>query len=178
MNRQQKKETVEVLRKKFEESNFFYLTDSSTLTVEEVNDFRRLCFEKGIEMKVVKNSLAIKALEAIEDDSRNFNELHEALKGPTAILFTDTANSPAKLIEEFRKSHDRPVLKAAYIDTSVFKGDDKIKELASLKSREELIGDVILLLQSPAKNLISALKSGGQTISGLLKALEERGGDA
>ena len=124
-------------------------------------------------MKVVKNTLAQKALEAAPED-KNYAELYESLKGPTAIMFTETAKHPAAIIKEFRGDNERPIIKAAYIGSSIYVGDDRITELSKLKSKEELVGDIIGLLQSPAKNLISALKSGGTTISGLLKALEQR----
>ncbi len=129
---------------------------------------------KGCKHAGCKNTLAQKALEAVE--GKDFEELYGSLKGPTAIMFTETANVPARIIEEFRETHERPILKAAYIDTSVYVGDDQLKALAALKSKEELIGEIITILQSPAKNVISALKSGGSTISGLLKALENREG--
>ena len=173
MTRAEKTTAIAELKEKFSNNSFFYLTDSSTLTVEQVNNLRRLCFEKGVEMKVVKNTLAIKALQDAPEE-KGYEQLYDSLKGPTAIMFTETANVPAKIIEEFRKEHKRPVLKAAYIDTSVFIGDDQVKALAALKSKEELIGEIIGLLQSPAKTVISSLKSGGSTIMGLLKALEER----
>lgn len=175
MTKADKAAAIEALKDKFSNVSYFYLTDASTLTVEQINNFRRLCFEKGVEMKVVKNTLAQKALEAFEAD-KNYDALYESLKGPTAILFTETANVPARVLKDFRKQSDqqRPILKAAYIDTAVYVGDDQIESLSKLKSKEELIGDIIALLQSPAKNVVSALQSGGQTISGLLKALEER----
>lgn len=173
MTRTEKTAVIEHLKGKFAETDFFYITDASQLTVERVNNLRRLCFEKGVEMKVVKNTLARKALEAA-DDSKNYSELYEALKGPTAIMFTDTANAPARLIKEFRKKEDRPFIKAAYIDSSVYLGDDQIETLAKLKSKEELLGELIGLLQSPIRNVMGALSSGGQTIMGLLKTLEER----
>jgi large subunit ribosomal protein L10 len=175
MTRAEKTATIEALKEKFKDVNFFYITDSSTLTVEEVNNFRRLCFEKGIEMKVIKNTLLKKAFDAISDE-RNFEEIYEALKGPTAILFTDTANAPARIIKKFRADHEKPVLKAAYIDSDIFFGDDQIETLSKLKSKEELIGEVINLLESPARSVIAALDSGGQTIVNLLTALEEREG--
>ena len=176
MTRDQKVAVVEELKEKFDQNAFFYITDSSTLTVEKINKLRGLCYEKGVEMRVVKNTLAIKALEAASED-KNYGDLVQALKGPTALMFSEVANVPARLIEDFRKDDggERPILKAAYIDTAVYIGDDRLKELAKLKSKEELIGEVIGLLQSPAKNVISALNSSGQTIMGLLKALEERG---
>lgn len=173
MTRDNKVQAVEQLKEKLSSAAHFYIADSSALTVEEVNKLRGLCYEKGVEIKVVKNSLVQKAMQAVGEDGR-YDELYGALKGPTSLMFSEVANSPAKIIEEFRKSHDKPVLKAAYIDSSIYLGDDAVKELAALKSKEELIGDVIMLLQSPAKNLISALQSGGQTLSGLLKSLEER----
>lgn len=173
MTRAEKSTAIEELKEKFGNSTFFYLTDASTLTVEEVNNLRRLCYDKGVEMKVVKNTLAVKAMKDAPED-KGYAELYQALKGPTAIMFTEVANVPAKLIEEFRKSSERPILKAAYIDTAVYIGDDQLKALTQLKSKEDLIGEIIMLLQSPAKNVISALKSGGSTIAGLLKTLENR----
>lgn len=173
MTKAEKAAAIEGLKDKFSNVSYFYLTDASTLTVEQVNKFRRLCFEKGIEMKVVKNTLAQKALESFPSD-KNYDALYESLKGPTAILFTEAANVPAKVLKEFRRESEKPILKAAYIDTAIYIGDDQIDPLTKLKSKEELIGEVIGLLQSPAKNVISALQSGGQTISGLLKTLEER----
>lgn len=174
MTKSEKFAVVDELKEKFENNSNFYVTDSSTLTVAEVNDLRSICFEKGIEMRVVKNTLVKKALESFPEE-KNYAELYDTLKGPTALMFCETANVPAKVIEEFRKTHERPVLKAAYIDTSVYVGDDQVKALTALKSREELIGEIVGLLQSPAKNVISALKSGGSTIAGILQTLEERG---
>jgi large subunit ribosomal protein L10 len=173
MTRSDKASAIEQLKEKFSTSEFFYVADSSALTVDDVNKLRALCFEKGVEMQVVKNTLAVKALEQL-DEGDKYTDLKNVLKGPSTILFADVANTPAKVIKEFRKSHDKPVLKAAYIDSDIYVGDDQVDSLAALKSRDELIGDVILLLQSPIKNVVSGLKSGGQTISGLLKALEER----
>ena len=172
MTRTEKSNQIAVLKEKFSNSSFFYLTDSSTLTVEQVNELRGLFYAKGIEMQVVKNTLAKKALESLEQEG--YAPLYDALKGPTAILFTDVANAPARIIEEFRKTAERPLLKAAYIDTDVYFGDEQLKTLASLKSKEELVGEIISLLQSPAKNVISALKSGGSTLAGLVKTLQER----
>ena len=173
MTREEKFALVEELKGKFDQSQFFYVTDSSTLTVEQTTSLRKLCFENGVEMKVVKNTLVKKALESFPEE-RGYEKIYDALKGPTAIMFTETSNSPAKLIKEFRSTHEKPVLKAAYIDTDVYVGDDQIEVLAKLKSKEELIGEIVTLLQSPAKNVISALQSGGSTIAGLVKALEER----
>ncbi|MEL6636771.1 MAG: 50S ribosomal protein L10 [Bacteroidota bacterium] len=174
MTRAEKTAAIDQLKEKFGNSAFFYLTDSSTLTVEQVSKLRRMCFEKGVEMKVVKNTLARKALESAPEE-KNYAGLYDSLKGPTAILFTETANLPARIIDEFRADDDdMPQLKAAYIDTDVYVGNDQVKTLKDLKSKEDLIGDVILLLQSPAKNVLGALQSGGNTLTGLLKALGER----
>ena len=175
MTRLEKENAIAELKEKFDNNNFFYLTDSSTLSVADVNDLRRKCFEHGVEMKVVKNTLARNALESAPEE-KEYAGLYDSLKGPTALLFTSTANIPAKIIEEFRKSKktDRPILKAAYIDYAVFVGDDQLKALANIKSKEELIGEIVALLQSPMKNVVGALKSGGNTLAGLVKALEER----
>lgn len=173
MNREEKTATIEALKEKLSGVDYFYLADSSTLTVEQINKFRGMCFEKGVEMKVVKNTLIKKALEAAPE-GKNYADLYQALKGHTAILFTETANTPAKLIKEFRGDDEKPELKAAYIESDVYLGDDQLDALASLKSKDDLLAEVITLLQSPAKNVIGSLKSGGQTIAGLLKALEER----
>lgn len=175
MTRTEKQNTVEVLKEKFSNSEYFYVTDASTLTVEEINKLRGMLFEKGIEMRVVKNTLARKAMEGLPEE-RNYDELFDSLKGPTAILFTTVANAPAKVIKEYRGDGERPILKAAYIDTAIYKGDDQLKTLAELKGKDELLGDILGLLQAPITNVMGALNSGGNTLSGLLKALEEREG--
>ena len=123
-------------------------------------------------MKVAKNTLIKKALEAASGD---YSELYVALKGSSSIMFCKSASAPAKLIKQLRKAGDKPLLKAAYIDTAVFIGDNQLEPLANLKSKEELVGDIIALLQSPAKNVISGLKSGGNKIAGIVKTLQERG---
>jgi len=174
MTRSDKSIVIDQLKEKFDGNPYFYFADSSALSVEQINKLRGLCFEKGIEVQVVKNTLAKKALES-HDDEKGFAPLYDALAGPTTVFFADTANAPAKIIKEFRKSFDKPILKAAYIDTDVFIGDDQLDVLASLKSKDELLGEIITLLQSPAKNVISALKSSGGTLAGILKTLEERG---
>ena len=174
MNKAEKTQFIEDLSVQLKEAEYFYVTDSSALSVEQVNKLRRQLFEKGIQMKVVKNTLMRKALDTLPEE-KNVSGLYDTLKGPTSILFTEVANAPAKILKEFRKTHEKPILKAAYIDTDVFIGDDQIGILADLKSKEDLLGDVIALLQSPAKNVLSALQSGSQTLAGLLKTLEERG---
>jgi len=172
MEKNKKNQEIADLKEKFGNSQYFYITDSSTLTVEKINKFRRLCFNSGIEYRVSKNTLIRKALEQVEG---NYEALYPLLNGPTGVMFSSDGASAAKVLKEFRKSNDKPVLKGAYIDSDVFIGDNQIAVLAALKSKSELIGDIIGLLQSPAKNVISALQgSSAQKIAGLLKTLEER----
>ena len=173
MNKAEKTQHIELLKQKFDENANFYVTDSSTLSVAEINELRGECYKAGIEVMVVKNTLARKALESLGED-RNFDQVMEAFTGPTTLMFTEVANAPAKILEEYRKSHDKPVLKAAYIDSAVFIGDDQIKALSKMKSKEELVGEIIGLLQSPMSNVLGALQSGGHTVSDLVKALQER----
>lgn len=173
MNREEKQEVVSALQVKMQEFGNFYIADTSSLSVEKVNSIRRKCFESGIDMQVAKNTLIRKAIEGLESDA---SEIFVALKGQSALLFSTTGNGPAKLIKALRKGSDKPVLKAAYIDSTVFIGDNQLDTLVSLKSREELIGEIIGLLQSPAKNVISALKSSGGKIAGIVKTLQEREG--
>ncbi len=172
MTKDQKSQYIEDLAKDLSNANIFYLADTSGLTVETVNQLRRRCFQAGISLRVVKNTLLAKAMERVE--GKEYGELAETLSGATSILFAEVGNAPAKLIKEFRKKNDKPVLKGAYIDEAVFVGDNQLDALESLKSREELIGDIIGLLQSPAKNVISGLTGGGSKIAGILKTLEER----
>lgn len=172
MTREEKQATIEQLKGEFETANSFYLTDASTLTVEQINGFRRQCFDKGIRFRVAKNTLIKKALEQV--DAERYADIFELLTGPTSIMISDVSNAPAKLLKDFRKKYDRPLLKGAYIDTDVYKGDDQIDTLSQLKSKEELIGEVISLLQSPAKNVISALQSGENKLAGIVKTLSER----
>lgn len=175
MTREDKTAVIAELQEELGNTPFFYLADSSTLTVAKINQFRRMCFEQGVKVKVAKNTLIRKALEAVADDSKGYEPLYEVLHGPTTILISDNPKSPAKLIEEFRKTSERPILKAAYIDSSVFIGDDQLKALVSLKSKDELVGEIIGLLQSPARTLASQLKASGSKIAGIVKTLEERG---
>lgn len=165
---------IQELREKFENASFFYVTDASSLTVAKINQLRRTCFEKGIEIKTVKNTLAIKAMDGL-DESKNFKAIYDAFKGQSTVLFSNDGKLPATIIKEFRGKDEKPLLKAAYIDSDVFFGDDQLEVLTKLKTKSELIGDIVFLLQSPAQNVVSALKSGGSTIAGLLKTLEERG---
>ncbi|MDA8979667.1 50S ribosomal protein L10 [Chitinophagales bacterium] len=171
MTREEKNQELQSLTEKISELTSFYLADSSTLSVAKMNQFRGLCYEKDVQFKVVKNTLLKKALEASETD---FESMYELLSGPTALMYSAEAKNSAVVLKQFREDNEKPVLKGAFIDGSFYIGDDKIKELASLKSKEELIGDVIMLLQSPAKNVISALSSGGSTIAGVLQTLSEK----
>jgi large subunit ribosomal protein L10 len=171
MTREEKQQVLEELAAQIAGINSFYITDASTLDVATINKFRRLCFEKGVTFKVVKNTLLKKALESCEG---NYEGLYDVLAGPTSLMFAESASMPAKVLKEFREGAEKPILKAAYIDSDIYLGDDKIKELATLKSKEDLLADVILLLQSPAMNVISGLKSGGSNLSGILKTLSER----
>jgi large subunit ribosomal protein L10 len=170
-SRDEKEKIVELLQDRFNESANFYLADMSQLSVNDTNTFRTRCYEEGIHVQVVKNNLIKKALENanITDES-----LHEIIAGPSSVMFADNINAPAKIIQEFRKKHDRPVLKGAYVEETLYVGDDQLETLAALKSREELIGDIVGILQSPMKNVVSALQSGGNKLSGILKTLEER----
>jgi len=172
MRKEEKQEIVQALTDQIKSFGNFYITDTADLTVAKVNSIRRKCFERGITIQVAKNTLIAKALEAAGVDSE---ELLGVLKGASTILFSESGNAPAKLIKELRKEGDKPLLKGAYIDTAVFVGDNQLDSLVALKSKNELIGDIVGLLQSPAKNVISALQSGGNTIAGLVKTLQERG---
>ncbi|MEZ2334006.1 50S ribosomal protein L10 [Mucilaginibacter sp. RCC_168] len=172
MNKEEKYDLVLALTEQMKEYGNFYITDTSDLTVAKINDIRRKCFDSDIKMQVAKNSLIKKAMEAAGGD---FSPIYDVLKGSSSILFSKSATAPAKLIKQLRKAGDKPVLKAAYIDSAVFIGDNQIDTLIKLKSKEQLIGEIIGLLQSPAKNVISALQSGGNTIAGLVKTLQERG---
>jgi large subunit ribosomal protein L10 len=172
MNKDQKAQYIEDLAQDLSKANIFYLADTSALTVETINQLRRRCFQQGIELRVVKNTLLAKAMANVE--GRNYDNLASVLSGPTSIMFAEVGNAPAKLIKDFRKKNDKPVLKGAYIEEAIFIGDNQLDTLEAIKSREELIGDIIGLLQSPAKNVISGLTSGGSKIAGILKTLEER----
>ena len=172
MNKEEKHELVLALTEQIKEYGNFYITDTSDLTVAKVNHIRRKCFESDITMQVAKNSLIKKAMENIEGD---FSSLYDVLKGSSSILFSKSSTAPAKLIKQLRKTGEKPILKAAYIDSAVFIGDKQLDTLVNLKSKEQLIGEIIGLLQSPAKNVISGLQSGGNKLAGIVKTLQERG---
>ncbi len=176
MNKEEKKELILELSVKITNNPNFYITDTSSLTVAKVNAIRRKCFEQGIEFRVAKNTLIRKALESVGTaNGTDYSPLYDALKGSSTLMFAEKGNAPAKLIKEFRKTSDKPVLKGASVDYSFFIGDKELDTLINLKSKNELIGEVIGLLQSPAKNVISALLSGQNILAGLVKTLQERG---
>jgi len=172
MNKEEKHDLVIALTEKMKEYGNFYITDTSDLTVAKINDIRRKCFETDIMMQVAKNSLIKKAMEAAGGD---FSPIYDVLKGSSSILFSKSSTAPAKLIKQLRKKGEKPILKAAYIDSAIFIGDNQLDTLINLKSKEQLVGEIIGLLQSPAKNVISALQSGGNIIAGVVKTLQERG---
>ena len=173
MTKEQKNEVIEVLKDKFAQYTNFYVTNTESLTVEQVSKLRRICFSKKVEMKVAKNTLIKKALESIDD--KRYSGVYESLNGVTALLFSESAKDPALIISTFRKESngEKPILKAAFIDGDVFVGDNQLATLRDLKTKQDLIGEIIGLLQSPAKNVISALNAGNK-LAGLIKALEDR----
>ncbi|ERM84939.1 50S ribosomal protein L10 [Rhodonellum psychrophilum GCM71 = DSM 17998] len=177
MTREEKSKIIEGLTEKFKENPYFYITNASGFSVAQVNAFRRSCFDKGVEYKVYKNTLIKKALENLETDYTEFAE--KTLKGFSGVMFSkELGNLPAKVLLDFRKKQGkketRPLFKGASIDSSLYIGEEQLELLSNLKTKNELIGDVIGLLQSPAKNVISALKSGQNTLAGLVKTLSER----
>lgn len=171
MTRQEKEEIVKLLSQKLNDNSIFYLADISELDAEKTTKLRRLAHKREVSVNVVKNTLLKKALENAEG---NYEEFYEILNGNTSIMFAEIGNAPAKLIKEFRKNSEKPILKGAFVEQAIYIGDDQIEALASMKSKEEVIADIIALLQSPTKNVMSALQSGGSTIAGLVKTLSER----
>jgi large subunit ribosomal protein L10 len=172
MTKEEKAQYIDDLATELSAASIFYLADTAELTVDVINSLRRKCYQSNIRIRVVKNTLLSKAMDRV--DGKDFGNLRETLAGATSIMFSEVGNAPAKLIEEFRKKNAKPILKGAYIDEAVFIGDNQLATLVSLKSREELIGDIIGLLQSPAKNVVSGLTGAGSKIAGILKTLEER----
>ena len=172
MTREEKAKYISDLAADLSANNVLYLADTAELTVETINALRRRCFQSNISMRVVKNALLQKAMDQVE--GKDFGALRDVLKGSTSVMFSEVANAPAKLIADFRKKSPKPLLKGAYIDEAIFIGDDQLSALESLKSKEELIGDLIALLQSPAKNVLSGLQGAGGKIAGILKTLEQR----
>lgn len=171
MRKEEKKALIDSMSVQLANTSNLYLADISEMNAEDTSNLRRLCFKYNITMRVVKNTLLRKAMDAAD---RDFNEVYEVLKGNTAVMFTEVGNAPAKLIKEFRKKSERPILKAAYIEQMTYIGDEQLDFLVAIKSREELIADVIALLQSPVKNVLGALQSGGNKLSGILETLSEK----
>ena len=171
MTREEKSQVIQDLTAQLADTSTIYLADISGLDAATTSNLRRACFKAGVELSVVKNTLLSKAMDASD---KEFGELQDVLKGNTSLMIAEAANAPAKLIKEFRKKSDKPLLKGAFVEEAVYVGDDQLDTLVNIKSREELIGDIIGLLQSPAKNVISALQSGGQTLSGIVKTLSEK----
>jgi large subunit ribosomal protein L10 len=173
MTKKEKLVVIEGLTAQLADNTNIYLTDISGLNAEATSALRRACFKENIQLAVIKNTLLAKAMEASEKD---FGELPLVLKGNTSLMLSETGSAPAKLIKDFRKKRKaaKPLLKGAFIETAVYVGEDQLETLVNIKSREELIGEIIGLLQSPAKNVVSALQSGGNKLSGILKTLSER----
>lgn len=171
MKKEQKSQIIDEIAQDLANYSHVYLTDVSGFTVSTVNQLRRLCFKRDIKFKVVKNTLLKHAMDKSEID---YSELYPTLNGATSIMLCNTGNVPARLIKEFRVKNAKPIVKAAFIEQTAYIGDDQLETLCHIKSREELIGDIVGLLQSPAKNVISALQSSGHTLSGLVKTLSER----
>lgn len=171
MRKEEKSQLIDTLTEQLKSSNTVYVTDISNLNVEVTNRLRRLCFKRDVKLIVVKNKLLLKAMER---SGKDFSGLYGTLKGATSIMLSEVNNEPAKLIKEFRKTSDRPILKGAFVEDMSFVGDKSLDLLISIKTKNELIADIILALKSPANNVISALQSGGHKLSGVLKTLSER----
>ena len=172
MNKDEKQIMIDDLSKRLDDNSVIYITDISDLDAAATSSLRRQCFAKNIKLSVVKNTLLKKAMENVQ--GKDFTELYDVLPGPTAIMLSDTGNLPAKLIKDFRKKNPKPVLKGAFVEESVYIGDEQLTSLVDIKSKDELLGEIVGLLQSPAKNVISALNSGKSTIAGLVKTLSEK----
>jgi len=173
MTREEKSQVIEELTVELADNSNIYLTDISGLNAGTTSNLRRACFKADVRLAVVKNTLLEKAMEASD---RDFGELPTTLKGNTSVMYSETGNAPAKVIKAFRKKSDKPLLKGAFIEETVYIGDEQLDMLVDIKSKEELIGDIIGLLQSPAKNVISALQSSGGKLSGILKTLSQKEG--
>jgi large subunit ribosomal protein L10 len=171
MKRENKNAVIAELTEKFKEANNLYIADTSSIGAVDTNIFRRELYKNGITMLVAKNTLILKAM---RNSGKDFGELENTLKGTSALLFSENMKAPAQAILKFRKKGDKPALKGAYIDSAIFIGDNQLEALTQLKSKEELIGDVIGLLQSPIQSVVSALQSGGGTIAGIVKTLSEK----
>jgi len=173
MTREEKSQVIEELTAQLAESPNIYLADISGLNAGNTSDLRRACYKANVKLNVVKNTLLAKAMEASD---KEFGDLPSVLKGNTSVMYSETGNGPAKVIKNFRKKSDKPLLKGAFIEEAIYIGDEQLDLLVEIKSKEEVIGDIIGLLQSPAKNVISALKSSGGKLAGILKTLSEKEG--
>ena len=171
MTREEKSVAINEILDVLKSNQNIYLTDISGLNALETSNLRRMCFKAGVKLSVVKNTLLEKAMESSEKD---FGELKETLKGNTSVMIAEVSNAPAKVIKNFRKKSERPILKGAMIEEDIYVGDEQLETLFTIKSKEELIGDIIMLLQSPAKNVISALSSSGGKLSGILQTLANK----
>ncbi|MFV0540450.1 MAG: 50S ribosomal protein L10 [Aestuariibaculum sp.] len=173
MTREEKSQVIETLTAELANNANIYLADISGLNAGATSDLRRAAFKANVKLAVVKNTLLEKAMEASDKD---FGDLPTVLKGNTSVMYSETGNAPAKLIKTFRKKSDKPLLKGAYIEEAVYIGDNQLDALVDIKSKEELLGEIVTLLQSPAKNVVSALKSGGGKLAGIIKTLSEKEG--
>jgi large subunit ribosomal protein L10 len=171
MKSSEKKVIINNLQEQIDSYSHFYLTDISGLNAEVTSDLRRQCFNKEVKLVVVKNTLLRKALEKSNKDTE---EIYDALKGNTTVMFSENGNVPAKLIKSFSKQHKKPVLKAAYVEESIYMGEDQLEALIAVKSKNELIADVVALLQSPVQTVLGQLQSGGNIIHGVLDTLKEK----
>ena len=171
MNKKEKNDLIDVLNNMIDENKNFYLTDISGLTAEQSSSLRRLCYKQNVSIKVVKNTLLKKAF---DKNSINFDQFDDILKGNTSLMFADSAKSPANVIKDFRKKSDKPILKGAHIEDEFYIGDNNLSMLANLKSKNELIADVIMLLKSPAKNVVASLQSSSTKLSGIVQALSDK----
>lgn len=171
MRKEDKKVVIDSILGELNACSNFYLTDISDLNAEKTSQLRRQCFNAGIKLLVVKNALLKKAM---EQTGKEYGDLYNVLEGQTAVMLCETGNAPAKLIKSFRKTSDRPILKGAFIEECTYVGDNMVDTLINIKSKNDLIADVIALLQSPMRNVLGALQSGGNILSGVVKTLSER----
>ena len=171
MNKKEKNQLIDVLNKMLEENKNFYLADISGLTAEQSSSLRRMCFKQNVSIQVVKNTLLKKAF---DKNATNFDQLDDVLKGNTSLMFSNSPKAPAKVISDFRKKAEKPILKAAHIEDEFYIGDNNLSILEKLKTKNELIADIVMLLQSPAKNVVSSLQSSSSILSGIVKTLSER----
>ncbi|MGY8931666.1 MAG: 50S ribosomal protein L10 [Flavobacteriales bacterium] len=171
MNKKEKNQLIDVLNKMLEENKNFYLADISGLTADQSSSLRRMCYKQNVSIQVVKNTLLKKAF---DKNATNFEQLDDVLKGNTSLMFSDSPKAPAKVITDFRKNSEKPILKAAHIEDEFYIGDNNLSILEKLKTKNELIADIIMLLQSPAKNVVASLQSSSSILSGIVKTLAER----